>query len=59
MITIIDNSTKQGSAHIQILYPGIALNLKDTGFSTIGRIDQANANDTFKSLNRKRYETKF
>lgn len=41
MITKIDNSTKQGSSHIQILFPGIALNLKDTGFSTIGRIDQA------------------
>jgi quercetin 2,3-dioxygenase len=30
--------------HIEILYPGQALGLKDTGFYTIGRIDHANFN---------------
>lgn len=46
MLIKIDNSTKLGKQvggfGIQILYPGIALsNTKDTGFATIGRIDQA------------------
>lgn len=33
-----------GVFHIEILYPGKALGLKDTGFYTIGRIDHANFN---------------
>ncbi|GAA5040936.1 hypothetical protein GCM10011506_42060 [Marivirga lumbricoides] len=47
MITKIDNTIKygkqQGGFGIQILYPGlIRPQLNDTGFATIGRIDQAN-----------------
>ena len=46
MITKIDNTIKHGRQRggfgIQILYPGlIRPQLKDTGFATIGRIDQA------------------
>ena len=46
MITKIDNTIKygkqQGGFGIQILYPGlIRPQLNDTGFATIGRIDQA------------------
>jgi redox-sensitive bicupin YhaK (pirin superfamily) len=46
MLTKIDNTIKYGKQHggfgIQILYPGlIRPQLNDTGFSTIGRIDQA------------------
>ncbi|MGS2765101.1 pirin family protein [Sinomicrobium sp. M5D2P9] len=46
MITKIDNTIKYGKQHggfgIHILYPGlIKPELKDTGFFTIGRIDQA------------------
>jgi redox-sensitive bicupin YhaK (pirin superfamily) len=46
MLTKIDNTIKYGKQHggfgIEILYPGLILpQLNDTGFSTIGRIDQA------------------
>jgi len=46
MLTKIDTSIKYGKQHggfgIQILYPGlIRPELKDTGFSTLGRIDHA------------------
>ncbi|GGB72816.1 hypothetical protein GCM10007424_10970 [Flavobacterium suaedae] len=46
MLTKIDNTLKYGKQHgglgIQILYPGLVMpELNDTGFSTIGRIDQA------------------
>jgi quercetin 2,3-dioxygenase len=41
MFTIIRRSQKRGNAHIQIMYPGEALPLGDTGLGTIGRIDQA------------------
>src|SRR3954471_12582958 len=46
MLTKIDTSIKYGKQHggfgIQILYPGLIRSpLNDTGFSTIGRIDQA------------------
>jgi redox-sensitive bicupin YhaK (pirin superfamily) len=46
MLTKIDNTIKYGKQHggfgIQILYPGlIRPPLNDSGFSTIGRIDQA------------------
>lgn len=46
MLTKIDNTIKYGKRHggfgIQILYPGlIRPELRDTGFSTIGRIDHA------------------
>lgn len=46
MLLKIDNATKLGKQvggfGIQILYPGAALpNSIDTGFATIGRIDQA------------------
>ena len=46
MLTKIDNTIKYGKQHdgfgIQILYPGlIRPELRDTGFSTIGRIDHA------------------
>jgi redox-sensitive bicupin YhaK (pirin superfamily) len=46
MVTKIDNTIKYGKQHrgfgIQILYPGlIRPQLRDTGFSTIGRIDHA------------------
>lgn len=46
MLTKIDSAIKYGKQHggfgIEILYPGLALpQLNDTGFATIGRIDQA------------------
>ena len=46
MLLKIDNTIKYGKQHggfgIQILYPGLIIpELNDTGFSTIGRIDQA------------------
>jgi hypothetical protein len=41
MIVKIDNSKKVGNDHIKILYPGKAIGSNDTGFATIGRIDQA------------------
>jgi redox-sensitive bicupin YhaK (pirin superfamily) len=46
MLTRINNTIKYGKQHggfgIQILYPGLILpQLNDSGFSTIGRIDQA------------------
>jgi hypothetical protein len=41
MLTKIDNSKKTGNGHISILYPGKALGTHDTGFASIGRIDQA------------------
>ena len=46
MLTKIDNTIKYGKRHggfgIEILYPGLILpELRDTGFSTIGRIDHA------------------
>ena len=46
MLRKIDNTIKYGKQHggfgIQILYPGLIMpELNDTGFSTIGRIDQA------------------
>lgn len=46
MLKKIDNTIKYGKQHggfgIQILYPGLIIpELNDTGFSTIGRIDQA------------------
>ena len=44
MIVKIDNSKKVGNDHIKILYPGKAMGLTDTGFATIGRIDQATLN---------------
>jgi redox-sensitive bicupin YhaK (pirin superfamily) len=37
----IDNSKKVGNSHIKIMYPGQSVNGKDTGFATLGRIDQA------------------
>ncbi|HRP89426.1 MAG TPA: pirin family protein [Edaphocola sp.] len=42
MIKKIDNSKKAGNSHISILYPGIDLSDTDTGYYSIGRIDQAN-----------------
>lgn len=42
MLKKIDNSSKVGNARISILYPGKALGTNDTGFASIGRIDQAN-----------------
>ena len=44
MIFKIDNSKKVGNNHIKILYPGKAMGSTDTGFATIGRIDQASLN---------------
>lgn len=49
MLTKLDNTIKYGKQHggfgIQILYPGlIRPELKDTGFSAIGRIDHAKIN---------------
>ncbi len=44
MIVKIDNSKKVGNDNIKILYPGKAIGSNDTGFATIGRIDQAALN---------------
>ncbi|RQP13588.1 MAG: nuclease PIN [Parapedobacter sp.] len=41
MLKKIDNTMKSGNSHIAILYPGLALTKDDTGFHTLGRIDQA------------------
>jgi redox-sensitive bicupin YhaK (pirin superfamily) len=41
MIKKIDNSKKAGNSHISILYPGTELTDNDTGYYSIGRIDQA------------------
>ncbi|RKE47089.1 pirin family protein [Sphingobacterium detergens] len=41
MLKKIDNSKKSGNQHISILYPGLELTDHDTGYYTIGRIDQA------------------
>ena len=41
MLKKIDNSKKKGNASISVLYPGLYLSDKDTGYYTIGRIDQA------------------
>ena len=41
MLIKIDNSQKTGNRNIQILYPGLSINDADTGYATIGRIDQA------------------
>lgn len=42
MLKKIDNSKKAGNSHISILYPGLYLSETDTGYYSIGRIDQAN-----------------
>ncbi|MGE4345841.1 MAG: pirin family protein [Flavobacteriaceae bacterium] len=42
MVIKIDNSKKAGNSHISILYPGLYLSETDTGYYSIGRIDQAN-----------------
>lgn len=42
MLKKLDNSQKAGNSHISILYPGLYLSETDTGFYSIGRIDQAN-----------------
>lgn len=42
MLKKIDNSKKAGNSHISILYPGLDLSDNDTGYYSIGRIDQAN-----------------
>ncbi len=44
MLKKIDNTIKQGNAHISILYPGLILTNDDTGFYSIGRIDHASIN---------------
>lgn len=41
MLKKLDNSIKSGNAHISILYPGLVLSENDTGYYSIGRIDQA------------------
>ncbi len=41
MLQKIDNTHKSGNAHISILYPGSVLTDNDTGYYSIGRIDQA------------------
>ncbi|HAY3508045.1 nuclease PIN [Chryseobacterium artocarpi] len=41
MLKKIDNSKKLGNQHISILYPGLELSDSDTGYYSIGRIDQA------------------
>lgn len=41
MLKKIDNSKKLGNSHISILYPGLDLTDNDTGYYSIGRIDQA------------------
>ena len=41
MLKKIDNSQKVGNNHISILYPGVQLTDHDTGYFSIGRIDQA------------------
>lgn len=45
MLKKIDNSKKLGNSHISILYPGLELSETDTGYFSIGRIDQAHIND--------------
>lgn len=42
MLKKLDNSKKAGTSHISILYPGLYLSDTDTGYYSIGRIDQAN-----------------
>lgn len=42
MIKKLDHSKKVGNSHISILYPGLYLSEGDTGYYSIGRIDQAN-----------------
>ncbi|MDM1295277.1 pirin family protein [Sphingobacterium sp. N143] len=42
MLKKIDNSKKTGNSHIAILFPGLDLGDRDTGYYSIGRIDQAN-----------------
>lgn len=42
MLKKIDNSKKAGNSHISILYPGLDLSDTDSGYYSIGRIDQAN-----------------
>lgn len=42
MLKKIDNSKKTGNSHIAILFPGLDLGDSDTGYYSIGRIDQAN-----------------
>src|SRR5690606_1861525 len=42
MLIKLDNSKKAGNRHISILYPGLYLSETDTGYYSIGRIDQAN-----------------
>lgn len=41
MIRKLDASNKKGNSHIRILYPGLDLSESDTGYYSIGRIDQA------------------
>ena len=41
MLKVLDKSIKTGNSHISILYPGIALSSNDTGYYSLGRIDQA------------------
>ena len=41
MLTKIDNSKKLGNGPIKIMYPGQSVGKTDTGYATIGRIDQA------------------
>lgn len=41
MLHKFDHSKKQGNSHISILYPGLELSDNDTGYYSIGRIDQA------------------
>lgn len=41
MLIKVDNSKKLGSGPIKIMYPGRSVSNTDTGFATIGRIDQA------------------
>lgn len=42
MLIKIDNSKKVGNGHIRMLFPGLVINDKDTGYATLGRIDHAN-----------------
>ena len=41
MLQKLDATKKQGNSHISILYPGLDLSKADTGYFSIGRIDQA------------------
>ena len=41
MLKKIDNSKKVGNSHISVLYPGLEISDNDTGYFSIGRIDQA------------------